>query len=65
MTTTMDNMEIVINLLKEEGIRDNVVVMIGGGPISQSFADKIGADGYAPEASRAARLAKELVRGRR
>ncbi len=63
MTTTMDNMEIVINLLKEEGIRDNVVVMIGGGPISQSFADKIGADGYAPEASRAARLAKELVRG--
>lgn len=65
MTTTMDNMEIVINLLKEEGIRDNVVVMIGGGPISQSFADKIGADGYAPEASRAARLAKELVRGKR
>ena len=62
MTTTMDNMEIVINLLKEEGIRDNVVVMVGGGPISQSFADKIGADGYAPEASRAARLAKELVR---
>ena len=33
--TTNDNMEIVINLLKEEGIRDNVVVMIGGGPISQ------------------------------
>ncbi len=65
MTTTMDNMEIVINLLKEEGIRDNVVVMIGGGPISQSFADKIGADGYAPEASRAARLAKELVRGKK
>lgn len=61
MTTTMDNMEIVINLLKEEGIRDDVVVMVGGGPISQSFADKIGADGYAPEASRAARLAKDLV----
>ena len=65
MTTTMDNMEIVINLLKEEGIRDDVVVMVGGGPISQSFADKIGADGYAPEASRAARLAKDLVRGKR
>lgn len=64
MTTTMDNMEIVINLLKEEGIRDDVVVMVGGGPISQSFADKIGADGYAPEASRAARLAKDLVRGK-
>lgn len=65
MTTTMDNMEIVINLLKEEGIRDDIVVMIGGGPISQSFADKIGADGYAAEASRAARLAKELVKGKK
>lgn len=64
MTTTMDNMEIVINLLKEENMRDEVVVMVGGGPISQSFADKIGADGYAAEASRAARLAKELVRGK-
>lgn len=64
MTTTMDNMEIVINLLKEEGMRDDVVVMVGGGPISQNFADKIGADGYASEASRAARLAKDLVRGK-
>ena len=61
MTTTMDNMEVVIDLLEKEGMRDNVVVMVGGGPISQTFADKIGADGYAPEASKAARLAKELV----
>ena len=61
----MDNMEIVINMLKEENIRDDVVVMVGGGPISQNFADKIGADGYAPEASRAARLAKDLVRGKK
>ena len=65
MTTTMDNVEIVINMLKEENIRDDVVVMVGGGPISQNFADKIGADGYAPEASRAARLAKDLVRGKK
>lgn len=62
MTTTMDNMEVVINLLKQENMRDNIVVMVGGGPISQSFADKIGADGYAHEASKAARLGKELVR---
>lgn len=62
MTTTMDNMEVVINLLKENNMRDDIVVMVGGGPISQNFADKIGADGYAPEASKAARLAKELVR---
>lgn len=61
MTTTMNNMQVVIDLLKSEGIRDDVVVMVGGGPISQSFADKIGADGYAPEASKAAKLAKEIV----
>ncbi len=46
MTTTMGGMETVINLLKEAGIRDQVKVMIGGGPISQKFADKIGADSY-------------------
>ncbi len=61
MTTTMDNMEVVIDLLKKEHMRDDVVVMVGGGPISQSFADKIGADGYAHEASKAVKLAKDLV----
>lgn len=61
MTTTMDNMKVVIDMLNDTGLRDDVVVMIGGGPISQSFADKIGADGYEVEASKAARLAKELV----
>ncbi|WP_291560939.1 MULTISPECIES: corrinoid protein [unclassified Clostridium] len=64
MTTTMDNMQVVIDLLKKEGIREDVVVMVGGGPISQNFADKIGADAYAPEASRAARIAKNLVNGK-
>jgi len=64
MTTTMDNMQVVIDLLKKEGIREDVVVMVGGGPISQNFADKIGADAYAPEASRAARIAKNLVKGK-
>ena len=61
MTTTMPNMPVVVELLKTHGMRDNTVVMVGGGPISRSFAQKIGADGYAPEASAAARLAKELV----
>lgn len=64
MTTTMDNMGVVVDLLKEANIRDNIVVMVGGGPISQSFADKIGADGYAPEASKAARLGKSLVKNK-
>ncbi|MCS3900889.1 corrinoid protein [Methanococcus voltae] len=61
MTTTMDNMKVVINILKEKNMKDDTIVMVGGGPISQSFADKIGADGYAPEASKSARMAKELV----
>lgn len=61
MTTTMDGMGEVINLLKEEGIREKVFVMIGGGPISQSFADKIGADAYTTDASKAAKYAKKIV----
>ncbi|MBA2853885.1 corrinoid protein of di/trimethylamine methyltransferase [Methanococcus maripaludis] len=61
MTTTMDNMKVVVDMLKEEGMKETTMVMVGGGPISQSFADKIGADGYAPEASKSARIAKELV----
>ena len=65
MTTTMPNMPVVVELLKSHGMRDNTVVMVGGGPISRSFAQKIGADGYAPEASAAARLAKELVTSKR
>ena len=58
---TMDGMADVIRLLKEENIREEFVVMVGGGPISQGFADRIGADGYARDASEAARLAQRLV----
>lgn len=61
MTTTMDAMSVVMNRLRQEHLRDDLIVMVGGGPVSQHFADTIGADGYAPEASRAARLAKRLV----
>ncbi|MBV7276950.1 corrinoid protein [Clostridium thailandense] len=61
MTTTMDGMAEVIKILKEEGLKDKVKVMIGGGPISQSYATKIGADGYTTDASKAAKFAKELV----
>lgn len=61
MTTTMDNMSVVIEMLKEENMRDDVIVMVGGGPISRNFADKIGADGYEAEASKAAKLGKNLV----
>lgn len=61
MTTTMKNMGVVIDKLIEANIRDNVIVMVGGGPISSEFARKIGADGYEPDASSAAKRAKELV----
>ena len=59
MTTTMEGMNEVI--LNKENIRDRFKVMIGGGPISQSFADKIGADGYSVNATEAVTLARRLV----
>ena len=62
MTTTMGGMETVIHLLEEAGIRDQVKVMIGGGPISQKYADKIGADGYSQNAVEAVKLAKSLMK---
>ncbi len=61
MTTTMVGMEDVIKLLKKENIRDQFKVMVGGGPISQSFADKIGADAYTNSAGEAAKVAKALA----
>ena len=62
MTSTMDGMATVIEMLKEEGIRDRFKVLIGGGPISQAFADRIGADGYANNAASAVRVAKEFCK---
>ena len=61
MTTTMDEMRIVIEKLKEKGIRDNVKVMVGGSPISQKYANEIGADGYSANAVGAVKLAKRLA----
>jgi 5-methyltetrahydrofolate--homocysteine methyltransferase len=61
LTTTMPNMETTIAALKDAGVRDAVKVLVGGAPITQSYADKIGADGYASDASRAVKLAKSLV----
>ncbi|WP_298482889.1 corrinoid protein [uncultured Ruminococcus sp.] len=61
MTTTMDAMEEVIHILNERGIRDQFKVMVGGGPISQAFSDKIGADGYSKNAADAVKLAKQLA----
>jgi 5-methyltetrahydrofolate--homocysteine methyltransferase len=57
----MLHMKDTIELLKEEGLRDQVKVIIGGAPVSQDFADEIAADGYSPDAVSAADLAKSLV----
>jgi corrinoid protein of di/trimethylamine methyltransferase len=61
MTTTMAGMEQVIERLKEEGLRDRVKVIIGGAPISQVFAEKIGADAYSASATNAPATILELV----
>ena len=61
LTTTMSNMPSTIEALKQAGLRDSVKVMVGGAPVTQSFAEQIGADGYAPDASQAAKLALTYV----
>ncbi len=61
LTTTMLHMKDTIELLKEEGLRDKVHVIVGGAPISQDFADEITADGYSPDAVAATDLCKQLV----
>jgi 5-methyltetrahydrofolate--homocysteine methyltransferase len=61
LTTTMRAMERTIKVLEEAGVRDQVKVMIGGAPVTQAFANQIGADGYAPNAAGAADLAKQFV----
>jgi len=63
MTTTMEGMKEVLSILKKENLRDQIKVMVGGGPISKGFADRIGADGYAANASDAAKLALKLMAG--
>ncbi len=61
LTTTMPNMQSTIDALKSAGVRDSVKILIGGAPITDAYAEKIGADGYASDASRAVKLAKSLV----
>jgi len=61
LTTTMTSIGQTIEVLKEAGMRNRVKVMIGGAPITQDFADKVGADGFAPDAGSASRVAKALI----
>jgi 5-methyltetrahydrofolate--homocysteine methyltransferase len=61
LTTTMPAMKTTIDALESAGLRSQVKVMVGGAPITEAFADSIGADGFAPDASRAVTLARSLV----
>jgi 5-methyltetrahydrofolate--homocysteine methyltransferase len=61
LTTTMQNMKSTLEALEDLGVRSQVRVMVGGAPVTDAFAKEIGADGYAPDASRAVTLAKSLL----
>jgi 5-methyltetrahydrofolate--homocysteine methyltransferase len=61
LTTTMPNLKVVVEALNEAGIRKGVKVLVGGAPVTQEYADLIGADGYAPNAGRAVTVAKDLM----
>ncbi len=61
LTTTMPSMKDTIDALEEAGVRDKVKVMIGGAPVTQNYADEIGADGYAPDAASAVDMIAQLL----
>ncbi len=61
LTTTMPMFKANINALEKAGIRDEVIVMVGGAPVTQEYADAVGADGYSADASSAVKKAKELI----
>jgi methylmalonyl-CoA mutase cobalamin-binding domain/chain len=61
LTTTMPMFKANINAFEKAGIRDSIIVMVGGAPVTQEYADVVGADGYAADAATAVRKAKELI----
>jgi methylmalonyl-CoA mutase cobalamin-binding domain/chain len=65
LTTTMPMFKANINALQKAGLRDEVIVMVGGAPVTQEYADAVGADGYAADASAAVKMAKDLIQKRR
>jgi methylmalonyl-CoA mutase cobalamin-binding domain/chain len=65
LTTTMPMFKVNIEAIEKEGLRDDVIIMVGGAPVTQEYADVVGADGYAADAASATRRAKELLEHRR
>jgi len=62
LTTTMGNMKVTIDAIVAAGLRDKVKILVGGAPVSQRFANEIGADGYAPDAASAVLKTKEVLK---
>jgi 5-methyltetrahydrofolate--homocysteine methyltransferase len=62
LTTTMPSMKNIIDAIRAAGLRQNVKIMVGGAPVTETFAQQVGADGYASDASKAVTLAHQLVK---
>jgi 5-methyltetrahydrofolate--homocysteine methyltransferase len=65
LTTTMPMFKVNIEAIEKAGLRDDVIIMVGGAPVTQEYADAVGADGYAADAAGATKRAKELLEERR
>jgi methylmalonyl-CoA mutase cobalamin-binding domain/chain len=65
LTTTMPYMKVVIDTLKEKGLRDDYIVLVGGAPLNETFAKAVGADAYCRDAAMAVEIAKQLIAERR
>ena len=65
LTTTMPMFKVNIHEITKAGLRDEVIIMVGGAPVTQEYADAVGADGFAADASTAVRVAKELIKKKR
>jgi 5-methyltetrahydrofolate--homocysteine methyltransferase len=65
LTTTMPYMKVVIDTMKEKGIRDDYIVMVGGAPLNEEFADSVGADAYGRDAAMTVEIAQRMVAERR
>jgi 5-methyltetrahydrofolate--homocysteine methyltransferase len=65
LTTTMPYMKVVIDTMKEKGIRDDYIVMVGGAPLNEEFAESVGADAYGRDAAMTVEIAQKMVAERR
>ena len=65
LTTTMPYMKVVVDALVEKGIRDDYIVLVGGAPLNEAFADSVGADAYCRDAAVAVETAKEMIAAKR